>query len=45
MLMGWIKEYISYLAPVYIYPGEDEMLSLAQGAIRVLKGQEEVQVY
>ena len=45
MLMGWIKEYIGYLAPVYIYPGEDEMLSLAQGAIRVLKGQEEVLEY
>lgn len=45
MLMGWIKESVDYLAPVYIYPGEDEMLSLAQGAIRVLKGQEEVLEY
>lgn len=45
MLMGWVEEYVRYLAPVYVYPGEDEMLSLAQGAIRVLKGQEEVQIY
>lgn len=45
MLMGWIEESVRYLAPVFIYPGEDEMLSLAQGAIRVLKGQEEVQIY
>lgn len=45
MLMEWIEEYVNYLAPVFIYPGEDEMLALAQGAIRVLKGQEEVQVY
>lgn len=44
-LMGWIEENVSYLAPVHIYPGEDEMLSLAQGAIRVLKGEEEIQVY
>ena len=45
MLMEWIEEYVNYLAPVFVYPGEDEMLALAQGAIRVLKGQEEVQVY
>ncbi|HIR65135.1 MAG TPA: butyrate kinase [Candidatus Faecousia faecigallinarum] len=45
MLMGWIEESVRYLAPVHVYPGEDEMLALAQGAIRVLKGQEEVQVY
>ena len=45
ILMGWIEESGRYLAPVHVYPGEDEMLALAQGAIRVLKGQEEVQVY
>lgn len=45
MLMGWIEDYVKYLAPVYIYPGEDEMLALAQGAIRVLKGQEDVMEY
>lgn len=44
-LMAWIGENVSYLAPVHIYPGEDEMLSLAQGAIRVLRGEEEVQIY
>lgn len=45
MLMGWIEEYVRYLAPVHIYPGEDEMLALAQGAIRVLSGQEAVMEY
>ncbi len=44
-LMGWIEEYVGYLAPVHVYPGEDEMLALAQGALRVLCGQEEAQVY
>ena len=43
--MSWIEDYVSYLAPVYIYPGEDEMLALAQGALRVLRGEEEAQVY
>ncbi len=45
LLMRWIEENVRFLAPVYVYPGEDEMLSLAQGAIRVLNGEEEVQIY
>ena len=44
-LMGWIKDYIGYLAPTYVYPGEDEMMALAQGALRVLRGQEEAREY
>lgn len=44
-LMGWIGEYVSFIAPVTVYPGEDEMLALAQGGIRVLKGEEEAQTY
>ncbi len=44
-LMGWIEEYVGYLAPVRIYPGEDEMLALAQGALRVLNGKEEAKIY
>ena len=45
MLMGWIEEYVGFLAPVHVYPGEDEMLALAQGAMRVLTGKEEAKVY
>lgn len=37
---GAIKEKVDKLAPVYVYPGEDEMLALMQGALRVLRGQE-----
>ena len=44
-LMGWIKDYVGFLAPVHVYPGEDEMLALAQGAMRVLTGKEEAKVY
>jgi len=40
-----IAEYVSFIAPVKVYPGEDELLALAQGAIRVMNGEEEVQVY
>ena len=44
-LMSWIESYVSYLAPVRVYPGEDEMMALAQGALRVLRGREVAKVY
>ncbi|WP_302614213.1 butyrate kinase, partial [uncultured Bacteroides sp.] len=40
-----LKERISFLAPVYIYPGENEMESLAFNAIGALKGELPIQVY
>jgi butyrate kinase len=30
---------------VALYPGEDELLALAEGAERVLRGQEQARVY
>lgn len=44
-LMGWIKERVEFIAPVKVYPGEMEMKAMAQGALRVLRGQEEVREY
>jgi butyrate kinase len=35
-----ITEKVSFLSQVMLFPGEDEMASLAHGALRVLKGQE-----
>lgn len=45
MLIGWIRPRVAWIAPLLIYPGEDEMLALAQGALRVLRGEEEARVY
>jgi len=45
MLLGWIRERVSWVAPLLIYPGEDEMLALAQGALRVLRGEERARSY
>lgn len=36
---------ISFIAPVVIYPGEREMEALAEGALRVLNGQEQANIY
>lgn len=36
---------IQWIAPVLVYPGEDEMKALAEGALRVLRGEEQAQNY
>ena len=36
---------LSFLAPITIYPGEDELLALAQGALRVMSGEEKAMTY
>lgn len=40
-----IKEYLNPIITPVIYPGEDEMIALAEGVLRVLEGQEEVKIY
>lgn len=45
LLTGWIKEHIAFLSPVLVYPGEDEMIALVEGALRILRGEEEAKTY
>ncbi len=45
MLLSWIRERVGWIAPILVYPGEDEMLALAQGALRVLRGEEAAREY
>lgn len=45
MITNWIKERVEFIAPVEIMPGENEMESLALGALRVLKGEESAREY
>jgi butyrate kinase len=44
-LMGKIRERIDNLGKVLVYPGEDEMIALAQGALRVIMGEETAKEY
>lgn len=44
-MVNLIKDNVSFIGPVIVYPGEDEMLALAQGGLRVLKGEEEAKEY
>jgi butyrate kinase len=45
MLTDWITERVGFIAPVRLYPGEDEMQALAMGGLRVLRGEEEALIY
>jgi len=40
-----IEERVNFIADVKVYPGEDEMIALAQGALRVLNKEEEAKTY
>ncbi len=40
-----LKERTGWIAPVHVYPGEDELQALAEGALRVLRGEEEAVEY
>ena len=42
---GGIKRRMEYLAPVYCYPGEDELTALAHNVYRALIGEQEIKVY
>jgi len=44
-LVEKLSEYVSWIAPISVQAGEFEMEALAAGAIRALKGEEEVQQY
>jgi len=44
-IVAALKERAEWIAPFTVYPGEDELLALAQGALRVLRGEEELKKY
>jgi butyrate kinase len=40
-LVRRLRGYVEWIAPVAVYPGEDELRALAEGVFRVLDGEEE----
>ena len=44
-IVSALKEKAEWIAPFTVYPGEDELLALAQGALRVLNGEEKAMDY
>jgi butyrate kinase len=45
MLTDWISQRVEFIAPVVIIPGENEMLAMALGALRVFSGEEQAQEF
>jgi len=44
-VVDYLKKSAEWIAPITVYPGEDELLALAQGALRVMNGEEKVCEY
>lgn len=44
-VVDWVNENVSFIAPVEVIPGENEMQALAEGAQRVLNGEEKPKIY
>lgn len=44
-VVEWISAQVSWIARVLVFPGEDEMTALAEGALRVLRGEETAREY
>ena len=40
-----LRQRLSYLAPVFVYPGEDELTALAMNVLRAMRGEQEIKVY
>ncbi len=45
LVIDKIKERTGWIAPFTVYPGEDELLALVQGGLRVLNGEERAMEY
>ena len=44
-IVSWLKEDVGYLAQIYVYPGEDELEALRDGARAALNGEEPLKEY
>ena len=45
VVVAGLKERAEWIAPMTVYPGEDELLALVQGGLRVLNGEEKAMTY
>lgn len=45
VVVAGLKEKAGWIAPMTVYPGEDELLALVQGGLRVLNGEEKAMIY
>jgi len=44
-LVSAVSEHVGWIAPIAVYPGEDELQALTEGALRALRHEEHLQVF
>ena len=44
-IISYIRNMVGFIAPIFIYPGEDEMSALAMNGLLVMRGEVECRVY
>jgi len=44
-MISYIRNMVGFIAPVFVYPGEDEMYALATNGLMVMKGEIEPKIY
>lgn len=44
-ITDFVAEHVDFIAPIYVYPGENELEALAQNALAVLRGEREAVDY
>ncbi|WDV46771.1 butyrate kinase [Clostridiaceae bacterium M8S5] len=44
-VIKWISDRVSFISEIKVYPGEDELIALAQGGLRVLRKEEQAKIY
>lgn len=45
LLVEYVRNMVQFIAPLHVYPGEDEMKALAMNGLRVLKGETAPKIY
>ncbi|HWG20223.1 MAG TPA: butyrate kinase [Terracidiphilus sp.] len=44
-LISRLRAFVEWIAPITVYPGEDELRALTEGVFRVLDGEEEAKIF
>ena len=43
--VSWIEDRVKFVSDFVVYPGEDELMALAEGGLRVIRGEEKAKLY
>ena len=44
-ITDFVADHVSFIAPIFVYPGENELKALAENALAAIKGEREIKIY